>query len=295
MRTVIVEDSAAAADVRAGAGVELRLRARVLSLPRQVVVEEAAARRLAELRAVVAGPVHGTGRRVEYRMWNGVRAVGDGHLSGLALRYELTQMNGRPLGAEAAKTFGHVHVRPSGVALGYPEIVEVLHGRALFLIQDLRPSPEAGRESDAAAGHRERRSVGSWLVRVGAGERIVLPPELAHVTIDAGRGPLVFSDIIDRRARGIYDEVRAAHGFAWFVGSDGALARNPSYGEAAEPLEVSAAEWSGELVRDRRAGHHRSLYDQFRDDPTSFAWLSEPTRFPAVAPALWARIEPLIR
>ncbi len=101
--------------------------------------------------------------------------------------------------------------------LGYPEIVEVLHGEAGFLIQDLTTGP-----SGPVSGH-------AWLVRARPGDWVILPPELAHVTIDLGAGPLVFSDVIDRRATGIYAGVADARGFAWYVGADGRLRANPRY------------------------------------------------------------------
>jgi hypothetical protein len=106
------------------------------------------------------------------------------------------------------------------------------------------------------------------------------------VTIDLGAGPLVFSDVIDRRAAGIYSSVAGAGGFAWYVGRGGRLWRNPSYVEVPRLIEVDAVEWSGPA-----AG---TLYRTFRQDPDSFAWLSDPTTFPSVAPALWQRVRDAI-
>jgi glucose-6-phosphate isomerase, archaeal len=216
-------------------------------------------------------------RRIEYRMLNGVRHEADEHLDGLPLRYELTAMTGRPIGWEAAKTAGHVHVRPRGAALGYPEIVEVLHGEAGFLIADL---------ATTAHGPHSRRA---WLVRARAGEQVILPPELAHVTIDLGAGPLVFSDVIDREAAGIYGGVASARGFGWYVGADGQLRPNEHYRTAPALEEITAAEWNG-----TPAQGDAPLYERFRDGPKALAWLSQPERFPEVAPTVWARISEVI-
>lgn len=174
------------------------------------------------------------------------------------------------MGLEAAKTAGHVHDRPQGGAIGYPEIVEVLHGEAGFLIQDL-----AVDESGA-------RSTRAWLVRARPGDRVILPPDLAHATIDLGAGPLVFSDVIDRRAQGIYSGVAAARGFGWYVSADGRLRPNPRYARPPRIEEVAARDWS--------APSPGPLYRAFRDDPGSLAWLSEPERFAQVAPDLWRRV-----
>lgn len=258
------------ADLTDRAGLPLALRAGRIVPGADVLAEEDLVRRLADMRDVLADGVGRQGRRIEYRMLNGVRRAEDAHLADLPHRYELTAMTGRPLGQEAAKTLGHVHVRPAGSAIGYPEVVEVLHGEAGFLIQDLTEGPD---------GPRSRRA---WLVRARVGDWVILPPELAHVTIDLGSGPLVFSDIIDRRARGIYAGVAAAHGFGWYVGADGTLRPNPRYAQPPRFEEISAVEWSGPAPA--------PLYRSFRDEPSRFEWLSEPERFAQVAPGLAARI-----
>ncbi len=272
---VRIEGSVAeTADVSTLAGLPVSLHGGLVRLDDEVVVEEDAVRRLSELERVAREPVGRDGSRVEYRMLNGVRLAGDDHLEGLALRYELTAMTGRPIGWEAAKTAGHVHVRPDGARLGYPEVVEVLHGVAGFLIQDLSIE-EAGPSSTRA-----------WLVRAHAGDRVVFPPMLAHVTINLGAGPLLFSDVIDRRASGIYSDVAAARGFAWYVGADGSTEANPRYLEHPPLEEIGAGDWSSPVST--------PLYRAFSADPNAFGWLSDPDRFPEVAPDVWARVRYLL-
>ncbi len=99
------------------------------------------------------------------------------------------------------------------------------------------------------------------------------------MTIDLGAGPLVFSDVIDRAAAGIYDAVAAAQGFAWYVGADGELRANERYLHAPLVEECSAVEWSGPAPG--------PLYKAFRDDPKGFSWLSDGDAFPDVAPLVW--------
>ncbi len=269
-RVAIAAPIAPDADLSARAGLPLALSAGRIRPGAGVVAEEDLVRRLADMRAVVADGVGRRGRRIEYRMLNGVRRREDTQLADLPLRYELTAMRGRPVGWEAAKTLGHVHVCPPGVPVGYPEVVEVLHGVAGFLIQDL---------ADGADGPRSRRA---WLVRAEPGDWVVLPPDLAHVTIDLGAGPLVFSDVIDRRAFGIYAGVASARGFGWYVAADGGLRPNPRYARPPRLEEVSAADWSGPAPA--------PLYRTFRDSPSRLEWLSDPASFGNVAPALAARI-----
>lgn len=269
-RVTIAAPVALDADLTDRAGLPLALIAGRIIPGADVLVEEDLVRRLAEMRDVVADRIGHHGRRVEYRMLNGVRRAEDAHLEDLPLRYELTAMIGRPIGWETAKTLGHVHVRPDGLAIGYPEVVEVLHGEAGFLVQDL---------VEGSDGPQSRQA---WLVRARPGEWVILPPDLAHVTIDLGAGPLVFSDVIDRRARGIYGGVANARGFAWYVGADGTLRPNPTYARPPRVEEVSAVEWSGTAPA--------PLYQYWRDDPSRLGWLSAPVRFEQAAAALVARI-----
>jgi glucose-6-phosphate isomerase, archaeal len=269
-RVSIAAPIAPAADLSARAGLPLTLRAGRIRHGADILAEEDLVRRLADMRDVLADGVGRRGRRVEYHMLNGVRHREHAHLADLPLRYELTALAGRPIGREAAKTLGHVHVCPPGGSMGYPEVVEVVHGEAGFLIQDLAEGP---------AGPRARQA---WLVRARPGDWVVLPPDLAHVTIDLGAGPLVFSDVIDRRARGIYGGVAAARGFGWYVGADGTLRPNPRYAQPPHIEEVAAADWSGPSLA--------PLYRHFAADPGQLAWLSEPLAFTEVAPDLAARI-----
>ena len=273
-RVAIAALVARSADLKARAGLDVRLTDGWLSTGDDVLVEEDLVRRLGELAAVTAEAVGRRGRRLEYRMLNGVRRDIDEPLAGHPLRYELTGMVGRPIGWEAAKTAGHVHIRPPGARLGFPEVVEVLHGEAGFLISDFAMTPDGPRSTRA------------WLVRARPGDWVVLPPLLAHVTIDLGAGPLVFSDVIDRRAAGIYAGVRAARGFGWYIGADGELRANDRYASPPALEEVTAVEWSGPALG--------PLYEAFRDDPGSFDWLSDPDRFMDAAPGLAGRLETVI-
>lgn len=269
-RVTIASPIALDADLTDRAGLPLALSTGRIVPDPGLFVEEDLVRRLADMRDVLADGVGRKGRRIAYRMLNDVRVSADAHLADLPLRYELTAMTGRPVGWEAAKTLGHVHIAPPDSPVGYPEVVEVLHGEAGFLIQDLIQGPD---------GPRSRRA---WLVRARVGDWVVLPPDLAHVTIDLGSGPLVFSDVIDRSARGVYAGVAAARGFAWYVGADGTLRPNPRYARPPHLEEVSAVEWSGPAPA--------PLYRAFRDEPWRFDWLSEPERFEQVAPGLVSRI-----
>ena len=237
-----------------------------------VNVEERSVRRRSGLRAVAADPSAAAGGAVQYWMWNGVaEAERVAELSRRAIRFELTSMADRPLGDERPKTSGHLHVRP---ALGrpiYPEVCQVLAGTAGFLVQDLGPGPSA---SYAA------------LVVVGPGEWVILPPGLHHGTVNLAGDPLVFADVIARRATAGYAGLAAAHGFAHYILADGSTIPNPAYRDVPSLERITALEWSG-----LGSG---AIYDTFVGDSEAFPWLQEPEMFATAFPDLAERIRPVL-
>ena len=54
---------------------------------------------------------------------------------------------------------------------------------------------------------KTRATFCGW-VQAKAGEQVVMPPDLYHLTINAGTVPLLFADVISKHARGLYDDVR---------------------------------------------------------------------------------------
>jgi len=254
-------------DLSARAGLTLATARGRLVLGRDLTVEEAGVRRLGQLASVAAGPIDPASRRIQYWMYNGVAVETDlPRIGSLPLRYELTALADRPVGAERPKSAGHTHLGP-----GFAEVCEVLTGTAGFLIQDLRPGPSA---TYAA------------LVTVAAGEWIVLPPYLHHVTISLGGDPLVFSNVIDRRSVGEYASVANAGGFAYFVMADGEVVANPRYTAVPVLERHTAADWSGP--------GDGPLYSAFVRDPGDFGWLSGPAEFRARHPAMQDRLRPAL-
>lgn len=133
----------------------------------------------------------------------------------LGLRYDLTVLRAGRVGAEAVKTFGHVHP-PAPGGLAYPEVYQVVHGRAWVLLQ------------------RERRGVAELLaVAAGPGDVVVIPPGYAHATVNAGEGPVVLANWVYEGFASDYGPVAARGGLAWFWLADPpGWERNPSYSGA---------------------------------------------------------------
>ena len=234
------------------------------------VAEESLTRPLGAL-AGVAPSVDAADNTIAYWMLNGLRAPSLA-IAPSALRYELTGFSGARPGDELPKSLGHVHATPHGAVHGYPEIIEVLHGRIAFMVFNLRTT------SVGAVGDR------AWIVVGDPGDAIVLPPDLHHLTIVADRGPAIFADVIDRGAAGDYEQLRAAGGGPYLARPSGAIEANPRWAQHPHLELLTALEWNGVAPLDR------PLARTLADATERLAWLSDPDRFAARLPALAARI-----
>ena len=60
----------------------------------------------------------------------------------MGIRYDLTVFRPGLIGKEFCKSIGHFHAKKPGTNVAFPEVYEVVHGRALFLIQKLDETNE---------------------------------------------------------------------------------------------------------------------------------------------------------
>ncbi|HOS82172.1 MAG TPA: glucose-6-phosphate isomerase family protein [Methanolinea sp.] len=149
-------------------------------------------------------------------------------LSERHLRYDVTCIPPRDLCGEFVKTKGHYHPdNPSG--MGYPEVYQVLSGRAHFLLQ--------------------RRDLGRIvLVPAGEGETVLVPPGYGHVTINPGEGDLVMANIVSSCFESDYRFYEENRGAAYYELVSGELEKNPRYpsvppAETRQPHEITPGPW----------------------------------------------------
>jgi glucose-6-phosphate isomerase, archaeal len=207
-----------------------------------------------EIRSVLAD----TGCTCEgplYEMFRDV-AVSDDDRSWLQkhhLRYDVTRIPGRIICGELVKTKGHYHPSsPDGSS--YPEIYEVLEGRALYLIQ-------------------KRDMSDIRLVHAKAGDLIPIPPGYGHVTINPQKSPLLMANLVSMDFSSDYRPYEEMRGAAYYAYADGSFGRNPRYPKDIPSLiEVHA---DGTSLPD--GFPDRSLYDMIGEyGPLSF--LNEPKK-----------------
>jgi len=234
-----------------------------------VSVDEAFTRPLSRLRPVALDPEACTPpERIQYWMYNGVATVQDrARLAATGMRYELTLMAPLAIGRERAKTLGHLHSFPPNSALNYPEVCEVLHGTAIFLFQCMNV---------------ELRSVSRVIaIEARQGDKVVIPPNVHHLTINSGDEPLLFSDIIPLAVSGNYEPFAQMGGAGYFYLSSSEFVPNERYA-ALPTLEHRTTR----AYPDARLTPHLPLYTLFSEAPEALSWMLEPERFAALFPDL---------
>ncbi len=121
------------------------------------------------------------------------------------LRYDITIMPYLLLGKEFNKTAGHDHPFTPNSQMTYPEIYEVLSGRAIFLIQDSYEDEI----KDIAA------------IKAEQGKKVIIPPNYEHLIINISGKELKTANWICRSFdSNIYKPFKQKHGFAYFAIQD---------------------------------------------------------------------------
>lgn len=143
-----------------------------------------------------------------------------GKLIDLDLRYDITIIPPRMLSVEYVKTAGHYHPIPPGGTVSYPELYEVLEGEAIYLLQKQDMS-------DVVA------------VYATAGDKILVPPNYGHITINRSNKRLKMANLVARSFSSVYDPIKERGGGAYFYTTQGYI-KNKRCSEAAELRRIEA-------------------------------------------------------
>jgi len=137
-----------------------------------------------------------------------------------SLRYDITIIPPHMLGREYVKTAGHYHPPVSEGSVTYPELYEVLEGEALYLLQsqDL---------NDVVA------------INATAGDKVLVPPNYGHVTINRSNKILKMSNFVARNFSSLYGPFQENGGGAYFFTKEGWL-KNERCLKAGELRRVEA-------------------------------------------------------
>ena len=175
------------------------------------------------------------------------------------------------LGDEPVRSQGHVHAVAPHCGWSTPELFEIWQGQAIVYGQE-KSGDDPGR---------------CIAVTAKPGDRVVMPPGWAHYVVNADADSLlIFGAWCDRQYSFDYAQMRAHHGLAWFplMAADGTIRWEPNPNYVSSRLETRAARAYSELG----LSTSMPIYTQFRVDPESVQWVSDPAR----RREFWHRFEP---
>lgn len=189
---------------------------------------------------------------VLYRMYRGAGVDKNATVfAAHSIRYDVTVIESYDLGGEFNKTLGHYHpVAESGLA--YPEIYEIIQGEAVYLLQK----------------KNENGSFDLELVHAKAGDKVIMPPNYGHFSINIGKIPLVEANLVNSTFESDYKSVKSMNGGALFLLRNGNIVINRNYRETS--------------LRHSEAGkipfldYSKSIYDEYIAHPEHFIFLNKP-------------------
>lgn len=144
------------------------------------------------------------------------------------LRYDITVIPPAHLGKEFIKTKGHYHPKAPGAEVSYPEVYQVLEGKATYLLQ----KAEGGKVLDVVVVEAEK------------GDIVLIPPDYGHISINASDEVLKMANWVCTDFSSIYEPVRELKGGAYYLLEEG-FVPNSGYSEVPEIRYLKPAKLSG--------------------------------------------------
>ncbi|MEK9147991.1 MAG: glucose-6-phosphate isomerase family protein [Patescibacteria group bacterium] len=179
-----------------------------ISWPDSIAVGRASTRTLEEMKEFIREPQAKARQDGVYHVYRNLSRHEDAaRIRAARVRYDITVI---PPGAfagqrrEFLRTAGHYHALKPGTAIAYPEVYEVIAGRAYWLLQ--RPLTE-----DLS------RLEETYIVEAGPGEKAVMLPRFGHISINASDEPLVIANWISDTFQYDYQPYHRFHGGGYWV------------------------------------------------------------------------------
>lgn len=180
------------------------------------------------------------------------------------LRYDLAIMPPIKMGREYIKTIGHYHSVCPGTNVPYAEVYEIVYGVAHFILQ----------KQDA----KDDKVVTDIIwAQARKADRLVMPPDYAHVTINPGPAALVLSNLAATSGRHSYSKIAQMGGLAYFdIEEQGnpTFVRNPKYKKVPPIREVSLKK-----LKSFGVDPEQPIYSSAVNEPQKLRFIVEPQDF----------------
>ncbi|MGE5297932.1 MAG: glucose-6-phosphate isomerase family protein [Acidobacteriaceae bacterium] len=161
-------------------------------------------RHIKDMKPVLMDQTASSSRSEMYYMYRGVSFPEHaGTIKSHNLRYDITVIPPAMIGQEFNKTVGHYHPAKQGTPFAYPEVYEIIHGRAMFILQKVDQ------------GLRQLVRVLSFEAK--AGDKVVFPPNYGHAMMNIGNEVLVTANWVADGFESLYEPIARKHGMAYYV------------------------------------------------------------------------------
>jgi glucose-6-phosphate isomerase, archaeal len=175
------------------------------------------------------------------------------------LEYDVTVLKAGLVGHEYIKTSGHYHGYVPGTEITYPEVYEVIEGEIEYLLQT---HPDAEGNVDVV------------VVSAQAGDKVVVPPNYGHISINKGADIAVSSNLQfrDLPATADYETLKTYLGGALFL-TDKGWENNDQYNIRSLKKVTPREKFEWGLQKDK------PLYTSFIESPEKFDFLVNPQNY----------------
>ncbi|MBO8169599.1 MAG: glucose-6-phosphate isomerase [Thermoanaerobacteraceae bacterium] len=174
------------------------------------------------------------------------------------IRYDITVILPGLVGHEYIKTVGHFHPLKPQSSETYPEYYEVLEGEALYILQK---NNRAGEVEEIMA------------IEAKKGDKVFIPPNYGHITVNPGERPLVMANLIESNFSSLYQPFADKRGAAYYCikGENGKreFVKNENYHNSVGLKLMAAPSLEQPLDLDLDKG----LYQWFKENPEAFSIL----------------------
>lgn len=223
------------------------------------VVREADVRELDDMRSLLLDQDYAqkAGNRPLYFMYRDLYK--DQHKETIRqhdLRFDITVMMPQPIGREYVKTKGHYHpIAKKGVQ--YPEIYEVMDGKAHYLLQ----KKDGDEITDVI------------VVKASAGDKVIIPPGYGHITINVGDKSLKMANWVSTKFESQYRDIEQKEGGACYETITDEFVKNNKYGDVPDIRFETP-----QPVDDLRITRDEPMYNLI-ERPQRLAFLNRPHKF----------------
>ena len=165
---------------------------------------------------------------------------------------------------ECRKNSGHFHGFAGGHTLPFPEIYEVLAGKAVFLL---------AKSTNFNKLDEELKIDECKAVFLNEGEKFIVPPFTAHCASNVGEGPMVFGNFAAPCPL-LYKPIRDRHGLCYYILKEkgNLIFVTNSHYHYLPQLRIAEAQENPDLG----ITFVRSVYESFVTNPHHFDYLSNP-------------------